>query len=136
MDTLSSQPVTFPVARDKGSRWKASPSWPSGATMRRSTATSRRKTGDPDRAEDLAQEVFADATAALSGGDFVPDSMLAWLYTIAQRRFADEARRRRRSLADPAGTSLSTSCPRLMDGGDDGARFARRSRGSRPASGG
>jgi RNA polymerase sigma-70 factor (ECF subfamily) len=57
----------------------------------------RRRTGDPDRAEDLAQEVFADAAAALSRGDSQPESMLAWLYTIAQRRFADEARRRRQS---------------------------------------
>ena len=57
----------------------------------------RRRTGDPDRAEDLAQEVFADAAAALARGDWEPESMIAWLYTIAQRRFADEARRRRRS---------------------------------------
>ena len=57
----------------------------------------RRKTGDPDRAEDLAQEVFADAAAALARGDWEPESMIAWLYTIAQRRFADEARRRRHS---------------------------------------
>ena len=58
----------------------------------------RRRTGDPDRAEDLAQEVFADAAAALSRGDWQPESMIAWLYTIAQRRFADEARRRRHSV--------------------------------------
>ncbi len=57
----------------------------------------RRRTGDPDRAEDLAQEVFADAAAALARGDWEPESMIAWLYTIAQRRFADEGRRRRRS---------------------------------------
>jgi RNA polymerase sigma-70 factor (ECF subfamily) len=57
----------------------------------------RRRTGDPDRAEDLAQEVFADAAAALSRDDWEPESMIAWLYTIAQRRFADEARRRRYS---------------------------------------
>jgi RNA polymerase sigma-70 factor (ECF subfamily) len=57
----------------------------------------RRRTGDPHRAEDLAQEVFVDAAAALSRGDLRPASMLAWLYTIAQRRFADEARRRRHS---------------------------------------
>ena len=59
----------------------------------------RRRTGDPDRAEDLAQEVFADAAAALAHGDWEPESMIAWLYTIAQRRFADEARRRRHSGA-------------------------------------
>ncbi len=57
----------------------------------------RRKTGDADRAEDLAQEVFADAASALARGDWRPASMLAWLYTIAQRRFADEVRRRRHS---------------------------------------
>jgi RNA polymerase sigma-70 factor (ECF subfamily) len=55
----------------------------------------RRRTGDADRAEDLPQEVFADAAAALGNGDWQPASMLAWLHTIAQRRFADEARRRR-----------------------------------------
>jgi RNA polymerase sigma-70 factor (ECF subfamily) len=53
-----------------------------------------RKTGDPHRAEDLAQEVFADATVALSRDGFRPDSMSAWLYTIAQRRFVDDLRRR------------------------------------------
>ena len=58
----------------------------------------RRRTGDPHRAEDLAQEVFADAAVALLRGE-QPSSMLAWLYTIAQRRFADEARRRSRSSA-------------------------------------
>ena len=61
----------------------------------------RRKTGDPDRAEDLAQEVFADAAAALSRSDWEPESMLAWLYTIAQRRFADESRRRQFSERVP-----------------------------------
>lgn len=59
----------------------------------------QRRTGDPDRADDLVQEVFADAAAALSRDDWQPSSMLAWLYTIAQRRFADEARRRSRSPA-------------------------------------
>ena len=58
----------------------------------------QRRTGDPDRAEDLAQEVFADATAALLRADCEPRSMLAWLYTIAQRRFADDTRRRLRAL--------------------------------------
>ena len=57
----------------------------------------RRKTGDADRAEDLAQEVFADAAEALAEGNWRPASMLAWLYAIAQRRFVDEARRRRHS---------------------------------------
>ncbi len=57
----------------------------------------RRRTGNPDQAEELTQEVFADAAAALARLSSPPSQMLAWLYTIAQRRFADEARRRRRS---------------------------------------
>jgi RNA polymerase sigma-70 factor, ECF subfamily len=54
----------------------------------------RRRTHDPDRAQDLTQQVFADAAAALP--DFGPDapSPLAWLYTVAHRRFVDETRRR------------------------------------------
>jgi RNA polymerase sigma-70 factor (ECF subfamily) len=57
-----------------------------------------RRTGDPDWAEDLAQEVFLDATVALSVAGFSPTSMPAWLHTIAKRRFADDARRRRLSV--------------------------------------
>ena len=70
----------------------------------------RRRTGDPYRAEDLAQEVFADAAVALSRGER-PSSMLAWLYTIAQRRFADEARRRSRG---PAGVRLDDVLDELV----------------------
>lgn len=50
----------------------------------------RRRTRDHHRAEDLTQQVFADAVTGL--GDS-PSPPLAWLYTVAQRRFADEARR-------------------------------------------
>jgi RNA polymerase sigma-70 factor, ECF subfamily len=52
----------------------------------------RRRTGQHERAEDLTQEVFASAAAALPtfNGNAPP---LAWLYTVAKRRFADEARR-------------------------------------------
>jgi RNA polymerase sigma-70 factor (ECF subfamily) len=59
----------------------------------------RRRTNDPDRAEELTQQVFADAAAVLP--DFGPDapSPLAWLYTVAHRRFVDEARRRAREAA-------------------------------------
>ena len=59
----------------------------------------RRRTGDPRTAEDLTQEVFLDATRALARAEELhPASMLAWLYTIAQRRLADQARRERRSV--------------------------------------
>lgn len=54
----------------------------------------RRRTGDGDRAEDLAQQVFADAAADLRDDGRPP---LAWLYTVAKRRFADELRGRARA---------------------------------------
>jgi RNA polymerase sigma-70 factor (ECF subfamily) len=56
----------------------------------------RRRTGEHERAEDIAQEVFAAAAAALPDFSDDAESPLAWLYTVAKRRFADEARRRSR----------------------------------------
>jgi RNA polymerase sigma-70 factor (ECF subfamily) len=50
----------------------------------------RRRTGDHHRAEDLAQQVFTDAVVALRETN---SPSLAWLYTVAQRRFADDVRR-------------------------------------------
>ena len=50
----------------------------------------RRRTGDHERAEDLTQQVFAEAVAGLRDS---PSPPLAWLYTVARRRFTDEARR-------------------------------------------
>jgi RNA polymerase sigma-70 factor (ECF subfamily) len=50
----------------------------------------RRRTGDHHRAEELTQQVFADAAASLRES---PSPALAWLYTVARRRFADEVRR-------------------------------------------
>jgi RNA polymerase sigma factor (sigma-70 family) len=50
----------------------------------------RRRTHDHDRAEELTQQVFADAAASLRETGSPP---LAWLYTVAKRRFADEVRR-------------------------------------------
>jgi RNA polymerase sigma factor (sigma-70 family) len=57
----------------------------------------RRRTGDADEAEELTQEVFVDAAITLSRMNCRPASVLALLYTIARRRFADEMRRRVRS---------------------------------------
>jgi RNA polymerase sigma factor (sigma-70 family) len=62
----------------------------------------RRRTRDDHRAEDLTQQVFADAAASLRCDGSPP---IAWLYTVAKRRFADAARRdsrRRAAVADPA----------------------------------
>jgi len=54
----------------------------------------RRRTKSSDQAE-LTQQVFADAAITLSRMDAGPGSVLGLLYTIARRRFADEARRNR-----------------------------------------
>ena len=52
----------------------------------------RRRTASDEEAEDLAQAVFADAAERLR--HFEPGSapVLAWLYTVAQRRLADRGR--------------------------------------------
>jgi RNA polymerase sigma-70 factor (ECF subfamily) len=54
----------------------------------------RRRTSTDQDAEDLAQEVFADAAASLRYDGRPP---LAWLYAVAKRRFADHARRSTRT---------------------------------------
>lgn len=64
----------------------------------------RRRTGSHDEAEELAQRVFTDAAAALSSRN-PPDSLLAWLYAVAERRFVDELRRRKKVAAYVAGQS-------------------------------
>ena len=57
----------------------------------------RRRTETEEQAEELTQAVFADAAERLR--HFRPGSapVLAWLYTVAQRRLADRARRASRS---------------------------------------
>lgn len=54
-----------------------------------------RLTGDHHEAEELTQRVFTDAAAALSSPN-PPESLLGWLYAVAERRFVDELRRRKR----------------------------------------
>ena len=58
----------------------------------------RRRTDSDEEAEDLAQAVFADAAERL--GEFRPGPapVLAWLYTVAQRRLADRSRRAARRV--------------------------------------
>jgi RNA polymerase sigma-70 factor (ECF subfamily) len=53
-----------------------------------------RRTGNHHDAEELTQRVFADAAETLGGRAAPPRSMLPWLYTVAERRFIDENRRR------------------------------------------
>lgn len=53
-----------------------------------------RQSGNRQDAEDLTQRVFMDAVEVLRNSEVEPRSMLAWLYTIARRRFIDDERRR------------------------------------------
>jgi RNA polymerase sigma-70 factor (ECF subfamily) len=59
----------------------------------------RRRTQGHAEAEDLTQEVFADAAAALARHAALSERQtLAWLYTVAQRRLVDETRRSMRRI--------------------------------------
>ena len=61
----------------------------------------RRRVGDPGRAEELTQDVFAAAASSLPTERPGDPPVLVWLYAVTRRRFADEARRhaRERRLA-------------------------------------
>lgn len=75
-----------------------------------------RRTGGALEAEELTQQVFADAAAALQHER--PNSVLAWLYTVAERRFVDELRRRSRaspSAFDDGGMEVAAA-PALEHG--------------------
>src|SRR5205085_12237189 len=50
---------------------------------------------DRGDAEDVTQQTFADAAAAFARG-VAPRAMRPWLFSVAQRRIADEVRRRGR----------------------------------------
>ena len=61
----------------------------------------RRRVRSVEDAEDVTQEVFLDAAAALGRSATETPPTLAWLYTVARRRIVDESRRRKRSQALP-----------------------------------
>lgn len=77
-----------------------------------------RKTGDHHDAEELTQRVFADAAAALRSEGARPDSLLAWLYAVAERRFVDEVRRRTVARAGIRQLRPVTEAPDLAYGRD------------------
>jgi RNA polymerase sigma factor (sigma-70 family) len=56
----------------------------------------RRRTATEDEAAEITQTVFAQAAARLDPVKQGSTPLLAWLYTVAQRRLVDEARRRAR----------------------------------------
>ena len=64
----------------------------------------RRRSSSYEEAEDLTQAVFADAAERLRFVKPGSPPILAWLYTVAHRRLADQARRA--SRAPVALTSL------------------------------
>jgi RNA polymerase sigma-70 factor (ECF subfamily) len=70
---------------------------------------------DVDAAEELAQQVFADATRAFERQKQAPDDVLAWLYTVASRRLADEIRRRARSAERLAQLEMVVPPPEQVD---------------------
>jgi RNA polymerase sigma factor (sigma-70 family) len=57
----------------------------------------RSRTASEAEAEDIAQTVFAEAAARLDSSAQSSVPVLAWLYTVAQRRLIDAARLRARS---------------------------------------
>ena len=57
----------------------------------------RRRTESDEHAEDLTQAVFVDAAHRLRSFQPGTAPVLAWLYTVAQRRLADRARKLSRS---------------------------------------
>jgi RNA polymerase sigma-70 factor (ECF subfamily) len=57
----------------------------------------RRRSRSQSDAEDITQEVFADAAASVGRhASLTEQQTLAWLFTVAQRRLVDEARRQAR----------------------------------------
>ena len=75
----------------------------------------RRRIRDPHRAEELTQDVFAAAAANLPAAREGDPPVLAWLYTVARRRFVDETRRvqREKRISLPETRSSSDYGPFL-----------------------
>ena len=61
----------------------------------------RRRVRSVEDAEDVTQQVFADAAARLASSAAETSPNLAWLYTVARRRIVDERRRQARARLRP-----------------------------------
>ncbi len=110
---------TPPDGRDSPSRARADEAF--RAHHRRILSFLRART-DVDAAEELAQQVFADATRAFEQAE-PPNDVLAWLYTVASRRLADEIRRRARSAQRLA--QLEMAAPPPVQGDEYGREVSR-----------
>lgn len=91
----SSRPLESEASDGRGSASRARADEAFRAHHRKILSFLRART-DADSAEELAQQVFADATRAFERRA-EPSDVVAWLYTVASRRLADEIRRRARS---------------------------------------
>ena len=83
----------------------------------------RRFTGDPDAAEDLAQETLVDAWQHLQG-QAAPPTRRAWLAGIARHRCLRWARRHRRDVARLIHVDAEPDAPltlEISDASDGGA---------------
>jgi RNA polymerase sigma-70 factor, ECF subfamily len=78
----------------------------------------RRRVASAEAAEDLTQEVYANAAAILDGGRGAGSPALAWLYTVARRRIVDEARRHHRSQTVPLELVGDPAAPEAHYGGE------------------
>jgi RNA polymerase sigma factor (sigma-70 family) len=90
----------------------------------------RRRTESHEQAEDVTQSVFTTAAEQLAASRLDAPPTLAWLYTVAERRLIDEARRR-----DRRGTPLplaETAAP--VEYGRDVAAGLRAALGALPQS--
>jgi RNA polymerase sigma-70 factor, ECF subfamily len=65
---------------------------PTAEQYRRVFRFVRRRVGSEDVAEDVTQEVFASMARSLAASAKTAQPPLAWLYTVARHRIADEAR--------------------------------------------
>ncbi len=90
----------------------------------------RRRTTSESDAEEIAQEVFADASSGLdrvrsSSRDDGEGSVLPWLYTVARRRLADASRLRERSVRAVPLDSLAEVAAPPAEYGINAARILR-----------
>lgn len=73
----------------------------------------RRRTSSDSEAEEITQSVFAQAAARLDCAKAGSPPPLAWLYTVAQRRLIDQARRR---STRPAVVALRETAAESVEG--------------------